>query len=63
MRAHHHNFAESENVVMTTHYNQQFNKEIDPAALKQGIPASELKQKVVDLRNSHIILGKEYIPM
>ncbi|KAL4505331.1 hypothetical protein ABPG72_002393 [Tetrahymena utriculariae] len=63
MRAHHHNFAESTNIVMTTHYNDQYNKDVDPQALKQGIPAAELKQKVVDLRNSHIILGKEYLPM
>lgn len=63
MRAHNHNFAESTNLVMTTHYNDQFNKDVDPSALKQAISTSQIKQKVIDLRNSHIVLGKDIIPM
>lgn len=34
MRGHHHNFREMPNTVMTTKYNDDYNKEIEKAALK-----------------------------
>ncbi|EGR30947.1 hypothetical protein IMG5_120530, partial [Ichthyophthirius multifiliis] len=63
MRRHNHQFAESERIEMTSNYNDQYNKQLDPNALRQGLSAADIMQKVVNLRNSHIVFGKENLPM
>ena len=62
MRQHHHNFEETKQKMMTTHYNTEYNKEYPKDALMQGISKEDLMKKVVELRNSHIIFGKENVP-
>ena len=62
MRRHHHNFEETKQKLMTTHYNQQYNKDYPKDALLQGSSKEELMKKVVELRNSHIVFGKENVP-
>lgn len=62
MRRHHHNFEETKQKMMTTHYNQEYNREYPRDALLQGISKEDLLKKVVELRNSHIVFGKENVP-
>lgn len=62
MRRHHHNFEETKQKMMTTHYNQEYNREYPKESLSPGISKEELGKKVVELRNSHIVFGKENVP-
>jgi hypothetical protein len=58
MRAHHHHFAESNNKIMRTLYNEQYrayaNEEVSQTMTKQ-----QIQNRVVGLRQSHIALGNE----
>lgn len=62
MRAHHHNFAETQAKMMQTHYNAQY-QGYPQESLLQSKNKEELMERVVGLRQSHIILGKERLPM
>ncbi|KRX03844.1 Cyclic nucleotide-binding protein [Pseudocohnilembus persalinus] len=60
MISHHHNFREMGNTMMTSKYNDDYNKEIKPQDLKiGGISQEEMRKKELALRSSHIVLGKE----
>jgi hypothetical protein len=59
MIKHNHNFTEIEGKQYSSEYNKNFNKEMDPQFLKQGLSGEQLKQKVVDLRKSHVVLGED----
>ena len=63
MRKHNHDFAETSKKQFSSEYNHNFNKQGDPASLKQALTSSELRQKVIDLRKSHVVLGEDYNPM
>lgn len=63
MRRHHHDFAEQKNIQMITHYNQEYNKEFSKEDLKQGSTKEQLMEKALELRKSHIMLGKEQLPL
>jgi len=63
MRKHNHDFAETNKKQFSSEYNSHFNKQNDPNSLKQALSAQELKQKVVDLRKSHVVLGGDYNQM
>jgi len=63
MRKHNHDFSETSKKQFSSEYNSHFNKQNDPTSLKQALSAQELKQKVVDLRKSHVVLGGDYNPM
>ncbi|KAM3126821.1 hypothetical protein pb186bvf_021075 [Paramecium bursaria] len=56
MRAHHHNFAESDHKMMQTHYNQQYSKP-EMTYQKQENNMDRV------LRSSNIVFGKEKLPM
>jgi len=62
MRKHHHNFEETKQKMMTTHYNIEYNREYPKDSFLQGNSKEELMKKAVELRNSHIIFGKENVP-
>jgi len=63
MRKHNHDFTETHKKQFSSEYNANFNKLNDPTSLKQGLTSQELKQKVIDLRKSHVVLGEDYKPM
>lgn len=63
MRKHNHDFAETNKNQFSSEYNKNFNRLTDPASLKQALSAQELKQKVIDLRKSHVVLGGDHRPM
>jgi len=63
MRKHNHDFTETHKKQFNSEYHNNFNKQIDPSNLKQGLSAQELLQKVVDLRKSHVVLGEDFNPM
>ena len=59
MIKHNHNFTEIEGKQYSSEYNKNYNKEMDPNFLKQGLTGEQLKQKVIDLRKSHVVLGED----
>jgi len=63
MRKHNHDFTETHKKQFSSEYNHNYNKQGDPASLKQALTSSELRQKVIDLRKSHVVLGEDYNPM
>jgi hypothetical protein len=63
MIKHNHQFAETQQKMYSSEYNKNFNKEYDAASLRQGLTAEQIRQKVVDLRKSHVILGEDHKPM
>jgi hypothetical protein len=63
MIRHNHDFTETHNKNYSSVYNATFNKEIDPAHLRQGLTGDQLKQKVVELRKSHVVFGADQHPM
>jgi len=63
MRKHNHDFTETHKKQFSSEYNNNFNKQIDPNSLKQALTSQELRQKVIDLRKSHVVLGEDYKPM
>eukprot|EP00825_Cyclidium_porcatum_P037802 TRINITY_DN424_c0_g1_i4.p1 TRINITY_DN424_c0_g1~~TRINITY_DN424_c0_g1_i4.p1 ORF type:complete len:385 (+),score=61.68 TRINITY_DN424_c0_g1_i4:474-1628(+) len=62
MRGHHHEFKEQNNILMTSKYNDDYNKQATPNLLQANKPNENLKQKAAELRFSHIILGKDQVP-
>lgn len=61
MTSHHHNFREMGNTMMTSKYNDDYNKDQRPGDTKIGpIPKEEMRKKEIALRSSHIVLGKEH---
>jgi len=63
MRKHNHNFTETDKKHFSSEYHANYNKLTDPTSLKQGLSPEELRQKVVDLRKSHVVLGEDFKPM
>lgn len=63
MRKHNHDFTETHKKQFSSEYNANFNKQNDPNSLKQALTSQELRQKVIDLRKSHVVLGEDYKPM
>jgi len=63
MRKHNHDFTETNKKHLTSEYHAHFNKQNDPNSLKQGLSPAELRQKVIDLRKSHVVLGGDHKPM
>jgi len=63
MRKHNHDFTETNKKHFASEYHAHFNKQVDPNSLKQGLSAQELRQKVVDLRKSSVVLGGDHKPM
>jgi hypothetical protein len=63
MIKHNHDFTETHAKNYSSVYNATFNKEIDPAHLHQGLTGDQLKQKVVELRKSHVVFGADQHPM
>ncbi len=63
MRKHNHDFTETTKKHFSSEYNNNYNKEQDVSSLKQGLTPQELRQKVIDLRKSHVVLGEDYKPM
>jgi len=63
MRKHNHDFTETQRKMFSSEYNNNFNKANDPNSLKQALTGQEIRQKVIDLRKSHVILGEDYRAM
>ena len=63
MRKHNHDFTETNKKHFASEYNANYSKTADADSLKQGLTAQELRQKVVDLRKSHVVLGEDFKPM
>lgn len=63
MIKHNHDFTETTAKQYSSAYNSTFNRNIDPASLHQGLTGDQLRQKVVELRKSSVILGADHKPM
>jgi hypothetical protein len=63
MIKHNHNFTETHGKNYSSQYNNTFNKPIDPESLHQGLTGEQLRQKVVELRKSHVVFGQDMQPM
>ena len=59
MRRHHHDFGETKQKLLSTHYNSEYNKPLHLDYLKQGQIKEDIMKRVAELRSSHIIFGKE----
>ena len=63
MRAHHHTFAETGPKPMRTYYTEQYQAYPQQDLHQLQTRKEELMEKAIGLRQSHIILGKEKLPM
>lgn len=59
MRAHHHDFREEEKNYMTTKYQDDYGK-YDQTGI-QGLNKDQIAKKMLELRYSNIVLGKEQV--
>jgi hypothetical protein len=59
MRQHNHEFRDLKQPMLNSSYNQSFNKEFSPSDLAQASSKEDLKKKVVDLRQTNLVLGQD----